>query len=202
MPDYVLPKAPRRRGRPRGGASDARARILEAAAHEFSEHGYDAATMRGIAARAGVDAALLHHYFGGKSELFMEVVDFPIRPDRDLPSILDGPRDEVGERVVRYILETWERPEVRRRGIAVLRAAIGNRLTTPLLAEFLARELLPRIAGTVEGEDSALRAALAGSQIAGLLLGRYVLRVRPLVEASVDELVTRVGATIQAYLGA
>jgi AcrR family transcriptional regulator len=201
VPDYALPKTPRRRGRPRGGASDARERILAAAADEFSERGYDAATMRGIAARAGVDAALVHHYFGGKSDLFTEVVDLPIRPDRDLAGVLDGPRAETGRRIVRYLLEAWEHPEVQRRGVVVIRAAVGNRLTSPLLAQFLTRELLPRIAGSIEGPDAELRAALVGSQLAGMLLGRYVLRVAPLAEAGVDELVSRVGAAVQTYIG-
>jgi AcrR family transcriptional regulator len=201
VPEYALPKTPRRRGRPRGGASDARERILAAAADEFSERGYDAATMRGIASRAGVDAALVHHYFGGKSDLFTEVVDLPIRPDRDIAAVLDGPRPQTGERVVRYLLEAWERPEVQRRGVVILRAAVGNRLTAPLLAEFLSRELLPRIAGSIRGDDAELRAALVGTQLAGMLLGRYVLRVAPLAQASVDELVTRVGAAVQTCLG-
>lgn len=200
MAEYVVPTPKRRRGRPRAGESDARERILAAAVEEFGEAGYDGATIRGIAARAGVDSALVHHHFGTKADLFGETIRAPMRPDLALPEILAGPRDEVGVRIVRYILETWEQPEVRRRGVVLLRTAIGNKLTTPLLAGFLSRELLSRIAHALEVEDADLRATLAASQIAGLLIARYVLRLPALAEASVDELVVRVAPTIQRYL--
>lgn len=200
MPSTAVPQ-PRRRGRPpRGQAGDARARILAAAADEFGELGYDGATMRGIAARAGVDPSLLHHYFGTKADLLGEVVDAPMRPDLEVPRLLDGPRDALGAGIVRYVLEAWESPSTRARGTALLRAAIGNKLTTPLLAGFLSRELVGRIAARLDTEDGALRASLAASQIAGLLVARYVLRLAPLAEASVDELVERIGPTIQRYL--
>lgn len=200
MPDYAVPAPKRRRGRPRAGESDARERILAAAIDEFGEAGYDGATMRGIAARAGVDPALVHHHFGTKADLFGETVGAPMRPDRVLPGILAGPRDEVGERIVRYILESWEEPEVRRRGVVLLRTAIGNKLTTPLLAGFLSRELLSRIARALDVPDAELRASLVASQVAGLLIARYVLRLPALAEASVDELVERIAPNVQAYL--
>jgi AcrR family transcriptional regulator len=189
----------RRRGRPRG-RSDARERILAAATEEFGESGYDAATVRAIAARAGVDSALVHHYFGTKADLFAATVDIPIRPDRAIPVILAGPRDEVGEAVVRFVLEQLERPEARKRAVALLRSALGNRLATPLLAGFLQRELIGRIAGALDVPDAALRASLVGSQIAGLLIARYVVQLPALADASVDELVARVGPTVQRYL--
>jgi AcrR family transcriptional regulator len=194
------PPPRRRRGRPRGGASGARDRIVAAATDEFGEHGYDAATMRGIAARAGVDAALVHHYFGSKADLFTETVGVPMRPDVDIPALLDGPVEGLGERVVRYVLEAWDRPEVRRPGILLVRTAIGNRLTTPLLVGFLSRELLERIAARLDAPDAALRASLVASQVGGLIVTRYVLKLPALTEASVDELVARVGPTVQRYL--
>jgi AcrR family transcriptional regulator len=198
--EYVVPAPQRRRGRPRAGASDARERILAAAIDEFGENGYDGATMRGIAARAGVDSALVHHYFGTKADLFGETIHAPMRPDLVLPEILAGPRDAVGERIVRYLLTTWEQPEVRRRGVVLLRTAIGNKLTTPLLAGFLSRELLSRIARALEVPDAELRASLVASQVAGILIARYVLRLPALAEASVDDLVERVAPTVQRYL--
>ena len=192
-------KAPRRRGRPRGG-TDSRARIIGAAVDEFGEQGYDAATIRSIAARAGVDSALVHHYFGTKADLFAEAVGIPLRPDIDVPGILAGPPEEVGDRLIRYVLEAFEQPEVRRRGVMLLRTAIGSRLTTPLLAGFLSRELLTRVARRLDVDDADLRASLVASQIAGMLIARYVLRLPALADASVDELVARVGPTVQRYL--
>lgn len=192
-------RAPKKRGRPRG-VSDARDRIIAAAVDEFGEHGYDGSTIRSIAARADVDSALVHHYFGTKADLFAEAVGIPLRPDIDVPAIVAGPRDTVGERLVRYVLEAFEQPDIRRRGVMLIRTAIGSRLATPLLAGFLSRELIGKIATTLGVSDAELRATLVASQIAGLLLARYVLRLAPIAAASVDDLVVRVGPTVQRYL--
>src|SRR6478735_6999984 len=196
MPEYAVPK-PRRRGRPRGGESGARERILASAVDEFGDQGYDGATICNIAARAGVDSALVHHYFGTKADLFAEAGGAPMRPDIDVPAILAGPRDALGEHLVRYVLEAWERPDVRKQGVVLLRSAIGNRFATPLLAGFLSRELLGRIAAELDVSDAELRASLAASQVAGLLIGRYVLKLPALAAASADELVKRVGPSVQ-----
>ncbi|HWM16156.1 MAG TPA: TetR family transcriptional regulator [Microbacterium sp.] len=200
MPEYAVPTPKRRRGRPKAGESDAQERIVAAAIDEFGELGYDGTTMRGIAARAGVDSALVHHYFGTKADLFAQTVGAPMRPDIDIPALLEGPDDGLGERIVRYILEAWEHPEIRKRGVMLLRSGIGNRLTTPLVAAFLQRELLGRIAARIDAPDAAFRASLVASQIAGLLIARYVLQLPTLAAASVDEIVEQVGPTVQRYL--
>lgn len=191
--------SPRRRGRPRGG-SDARARIVAAATEEFAQGGYDGATMRAIATRAGVDSALVHHYFGTKADLFAEIIGAPLRPDLDIPTLLEGDRDRLGEGIVAYILGRFENPDVRRRGVLLLRNAIGNRLATPLLAGFLSRELLSRITDAIGGDDAELRASLAASQIAGMLVARYILALPGIATAPVDDLVRWIGPTIQRYL--
>lgn len=189
----------RGRGRP-PGESDARARIVAAAVHEFGEHGYEGATVRAIAGRAGVDAALVHHYFGAKADLFAEVTDFPLRPDLEVPRILRGPRDEAGERIVRFVLQSFERPEVRKRGVIVLRTAISGKLTAPLVTGFLSKEMLPRIAAELDAPDATLRASLVASQISGLLITRYLVKLPAMADAPIDELVARIGPTIQRYL--
>ncbi|SFS14717.1 transcriptional regulator, TetR family [Microbacterium sp. cf046] len=200
MPEYAVPTPKRRRGRPRGGESDAQQRIIAAAVDEFGELGYDGATMRAIAARAGVDSALVHHYFGTKADLFAQTVGAPMRPDLDIPALLEGPQDALGERIVRYVLDAWERPETRKRGVTLLRTGVGNRLTTPLLAGFLQRELIGRIAARIDAPDAAFRASLVASQIAGMLLARYVLQLPAIAGASVDDIVARVGPTVQHYM--
>lgn len=200
MPEFAVPTPHRRRGRPKGGESGAQERIVAAAIDEFADLGYDGATMRGIAARAGVDSALVHHYFGTKAELFAQTVGAPMRPDVDIPALLDGPDDGLGQRVVRYVLEAWERPDTRKRGVLLVRAGLGNRLTTPLIAGFLQRELIGRIAARAKAPDATLRASLAASQIAGLLIARYVLQLPALAAADVDDLVAQVGPTVQRYL--
>lgn len=189
----------RGRGRPPGD-SDARERIAAAAMHEFGEHGYDGATMRAIAARAEVDPALVHHYFGAKADLFAEVAGFPVRPDREVPAILRERRSDAGERIVRFVLEAFERPDVRKRGVMVLRTAVSGKLTGPLVTGFLSRELLPRIAAELDAPDAELRATLVASQVAGLIIARYIVELPAMKEASMGELVERIGPTIQRYL--
>lgn len=201
-PSATAPRATgrRRRGRPRKGESDARERILVAATEEFGERGYDAATTRGIAARAGVDSALLHHHFGTKAELFAASIATPMRPDLAVPEILTGPREHTGERIVGYILGVWETPPLRARALILVKTGLTSNLAAPVLAGFLRRELLDKVATSLDTPDAGLRADLAASQVAGLIVGRYLLRLPDLADAPVQELVIRVGATIQRYL--
>jgi AcrR family transcriptional regulator len=190
----------RRRGRPRKGESDARDRILAAATDEFGEHGYDASTTRAIAGRAGVDPALLHHHFGTKADLFAASIGAPLRPDLAVPEILTGPREQTGERLVAYVLAMWDSPTVGPRALVMLRTSLASKRATPLLAGFLRRELLDKVAAGLDAPDAGLRADLAASQIAGLIIARYVLRLPDLVAAPTDVLVARVGATVQGHL--
>lgn len=191
--------AKRGRGRPVGG-SDARERILAAAAVEFEHGGYDATTIRSIAGRAGVDPALVHHHFGSKADLFGTVTDIPLRPDKEVPAILAGPREQVGERIVRYVLTSLEDPARRRGAIALVRTAVGSKAGSGLLVGFLSRELIGRVAHELGTPDAGLRATLVGSQIVGLLVARYVIELPHLADADVEELVARVGPTVQRYL--
>lgn len=190
---------PRRRGRPRGG-SDAREKILEAAATEFAQQGYDATTVRAIAARAGVDPALVHHHFGSKADLFGTVTDVPMRPDKEVPAILAGPREQVGEQIVRYVLTTLEDPARRRRSVALVRTAVGNKAGSGLLIGFLSRELIGRVAHQLGTPDAGLRANLVASQIVGLIVARYVIQLPDVATADIEDLVQRVGPTVQRYL--
>lgn len=201
MPSYSVPRPRRRRGRPRAGESaDRRERIVAAAVEEFAEHGYDSATMRGIAARAGVDPALLHHYFGTKADLFGETIGAPMRPDLELPGILAGPREEIGVSLARYLLTTLDDPVVRKRAVIIVRTGIGNTMTTPLLAGFLRREVVGRITQALGVPDAELRASLVASQVAGLIVARYILQLPGIATADIDDLVERVGPTLQRYL--
>lgn len=195
------PEQPRRRrGRPRAGEADGRTRILAAAAAEFEAKGYEGTSMRGVAAAAGVDSALVHHHFGSKADLFTAVVDVPLRPDRLIAEALVGPRDEIAARLVRAVIVNWDTPEVSRRGGALLRASLGSRVTTPVVAGFFRRELIGAMVRHLDAPDAELRASLAASQIAGLILGRYILRLPELRAASVDTLVDRIAPTIHGYL--
>lgn len=201
MPNHASTPSKRGRGRPRAGESlDRREQIIAAAAEEFAERGYDGATMRGIAARAEVDSSLLHHYFGSKSDLFGATVGAPMRPDLEIPKILTGPRDELGAGIVRYLLTALDDSAVRKRAVVLVRAGIGNKVMTPLFAGFLQREVLRKVMKALDVPDAELRASLVASQIAGLIVARYILQLPGIATAGIDELVERVGPTLQRYL--
>jgi len=189
--------------RPRGrrpANQDTRSLIVETARAEFAERGYDAATLRGIARRASVDPALLHHYFKGKAGLFAEVIAMPIDTRRVVASIVDGPPDQVGERIVRTFLSIWDAPESRDRFTTIVRSALSNEQAAAALREFITRELLVKIAAQSGAKDARLRATMAASQMVGIALVRYIVKVKPLATASVDEIVALVGPSLQAYL--
>lgn len=193
--------AGRRRGRPRGRASgDGRDRILAAATGEFHERGYESATIRSIARRAGVDSALVHHYFGDKAGLFTEVVRVPLRPDLIVAGVMEGPADRFGELLVRRVLTAWGHPAVRPAATALMRTAVGTGAGATMVRSFLKRELLGQLARHLEAPDAELRASLAASQMAGLLIMRFVMEIEPLASAPVDEVVALVGPVIQWHL--
>jgi len=189
----------RRSGR-RPGESSAREDILAAAGTEFAEHGFDRATIRGIAGQAGVDPALVIHYFGSKDALFAEVLQLPVRPREVFTRAAAADSGRIGETVARAFLEAWEPPEQRVRLTAMLRSATTNETAMRILRELLVREVFAPMTETLAVPDGELRATLVGSQFVGLALMRYVGGVEPLASASIDELVAAIGPTVQRYL--
>ncbi|WP_285116120.1 TetR family transcriptional regulator [Leifsonia sp. fls2-241-R2A-40a] len=192
----------RRPGRPRKerGAASARAGILRAAAEEFAERGYEAASLRAIARRAGVDSALVHHYFDGKPDLFAATLEAPLRPDRMLEIVLAGPREAVGESLVRYLLEQLDDDKSARRMIVILRTILGSGPGTRMVREFLSREVLSKLAALSDEPDATLRGELAASQLVGVMMTRYGLQVEPIASTPAEELVRRVGPVLQYHL--
>lgn len=190
---------PRRVGR-RPGNADTRGAVLAAARSEFAARGYEKASMRGIARAAGVDSALVHHYFGTKDELFLAALDFPLDPRQLAQQVLGGDPDTVGERLVRFALNLWERPDVRERLVAVLRAAATNERFARLVRGFMVGELVARVAAGMRVPQPELRVELAMSQIVGLAMARFVVGLEPLASASDEDLVALVGPTLQRYL--
>jgi AcrR family transcriptional regulator len=193
---------PRRRGRPRGANSgDTKARIVSAAAAEFGEHGYEATSIRAVARRAGVDAALVHHYFDDKAALVTAVVAVPLRPDRIVQGALDGPVDELGARLLRALLAAWDTPSVRPAATVALRSAIGRGPVARMIREFLRREIMLRIATELsDAPDAELRAELAASQLVGVIMTRYVIGFEPIASLPADELIARVAPAVQWHL--
>jgi AcrR family transcriptional regulator len=199
MTGSMDPTARRGRGRPAGG-SDARERILAAAREEFVARGYDAVSLRGIARTARVDPALLHHYFEGKEQVFTAAMRLDVDPREIATSVVAGPREQTGERLVRFFLAVWSDPERRTPFLALLAAAVSNEAAATMAREFLASALLGRIAEAVDAPDAGLRAGLAAAQLLGLGVTRFVLAVEPVASATEDEVVALVGPVVQAYL--
>jgi len=193
--------APARRSGRRPGNPGTRDAVLTAARQAFAEKGFDGATIRGIASAAGVDPALVHHYFGSKDKLFLAAIEAPANPADLLPEALAGGRDALGHNVVRLLLRVWDGP-MQPAALALVRSAIGNEWTSKLLREFLVTQVLRRVVGTLDMpvREREIRGSLAASQLIGLVVGRYVLKLEPLASASPEWLAATIGPNVQRYL--
>lgn len=175
--------------------------MLAAARETFAEKGFDGATIRAIAAAAGVDPALVHHYFGTKDALFLAAVEAPADPADLLSQVTVGGPDGLGERLLRTFLRVWDGP-IQSAGLALVRSAVASEWTARLLREFLVTRVIRRVVGTLdvpEAEREA-RGSLIASQLVGLVMARYVLRIEPLASAPAEALVEAVAPTLQRYL--
>jgi AcrR family transcriptional regulator len=190
----------RRSGR-RPGNQDTRSSILQAARNAFAEKGFDHASIRAIAAEAGVDAALVHHYFGTKEKLFLAALNSPIDPAEVVPQALQGPREQAGERLVRLVLSIWDSP-AGTAALAVFRSALSNEWTARLLREFVVVQVLRRTVAelAIDPAEAPLRAGLVATQMAGLIVSRYVLKIDPLPDTDVEVLVAAIGPNVQRFL--
>lgn len=188
------------RGR-RPGTSTTRDEVLEAARRRFAEAGYDGASIRGIAAAAGVDPALVLHFFGSKENLFREAVAWPFDPAALEPVILHGGSRGLGERLARVFLQQWDDPATRRSLLAVLRGALTHEESATLLRQFLRDLLLRRLADVLEGSDQALRVELAAAHLLGVAIVRHLLQLEPLASAPAGDLASRLGPALDRDLG-
>ncbi|WP_410636113.1 TetR family transcriptional regulator [Amycolatopsis sp. cmx-4-83] len=182
----------------RPGQTETREKILDAARHRFAELGYDGATVRGIAADAGVNAALLHHFFGSKQALFAAAMNLPVNPASLVPAILAGPREGVGERLVRAFLAVWAAPEGRTPFIAMLRAAATNEQVAVMMRQFIERTVLAEVARALDVPK--IRVTGIAAQMMGVALLRYVIRLPPLAGADDEEIVALLAPVAQYYL--
>jgi AcrR family transcriptional regulator len=187
------------RGR-RPGASGSRAAILNAARRHFGEVGYERATIRRIATVARVDPALVLHFFGSKDGLFSAAMDFP-RPDTVIPQVFGPGTKGLGERVATFFLTLWE-SEAGPGLVGMLRSVHTSDKAAAMMREFIATELLSRVAPTLTGRARELRATLAVSHLIGVAVMRYVIRLEPIASAPPSLLAKRIGATIQRYFDA
>jgi AcrR family transcriptional regulator len=184
----------------RPGPSSTRASILAAAVECFAANGYDATSMRHIAAVAGVDPALVRRFFGGKEQLFAEMATALIVPERAVAAVTEGAAEAAGERLLRYFLSllgdvTYPGPL-----LGLIRSAVTSEHAAGLLRRLLAEQVLGEIAASLRSETAELGAALAASQLVGLAIARYAVRLDALATADPDDLVRWIAPVIQSYL--
>ncbi len=195
----VEPKpATRSRGR-RGAGADTKAALLDAAKAVFAEFGYDNATVRMIAARADVDPAMVNHWFGGKQRLFAAaVLELPVNPFDLLDGLMDGPDEELGERMVRLFLTIWDTDGGRMP--ALVRSITQQEATANAIRDLFVNHIIEPLVRRLGSDQSALRATLCGSQMVGLGMLRYVLKFEPLASTDREALVAAVAPNLQRYL--
>jgi AcrR family transcriptional regulator len=184
----------------RAGESGTRASILAAARRLFATEGADGTTIRAVAQAAGVDPALVMHYFGSKDGLFQAAIEWPIDMGEAMGRVVKGDIDGLGERVVRFYLELWEDEATRHPLEIIMRGAMRRQADTRLLTEFVHDQIVERLAGALSGPDAELRGSHIPSTLVGLAMARYILRLPPLADLEADEVVAIVAPTIQRYV--
>jgi AcrR family transcriptional regulator len=188
-----------RRGR-RPGPNSSRQAVLDAARARFASDGFAGTTIRLVAADAGVDVAQVMQFFRSKDELFAAVMAFPVSALERFNTLLEGPDEHLGERVVRAYLTAWEGiPEESEPLMATLRGAFVNEQARDQLRGFIQSRLL---AGTSErlDSDAALRAGLVSSMLVGMVISRRIIGVPTLVAADPEELIRVIAPAIQQIL--
>ena len=189
----------RRRGR-RPGGTDTKAALLNAAREVFTESGYDGATVRAIATRAGVDAAMVNHWFGSKEGLFVKaVMQLPFEPADLIQAVTDGPPETLGQRIVRTFLTIWDSTGGGH-FTALIRSVSSHEQAAHVLHDFFVKQVFTHIAGSVASDNIQFRGSLVGSQIVGMGIARYVLKFEPIASADVETMVKAVAPNIQRYL--
>jgi len=188
----------RPRGRRRAG-ENTRAALLDAARVEFTERGFDGATVRGIAQRAGMDPAMVNHWFGGKDGLFVAALQLPVDPEDIIRRVLDGEPSQIAERVLRTFLSVWD-TNGGGAFTALVRSVASHEGAARMMREFVSRMIFGRIVSVVAPDRPELRTALCGTQIAGLAMVRYVIRLEPLASADHDTVVAAIAPNLQRYL--
>ncbi|HLZ95854.1 MAG TPA: TetR family transcriptional regulator [Candidatus Dormibacteraeota bacterium] len=182
----------------RPGAGGTRDKILAAARAQFAKHGYDGATIRGIASAARVDPKLVLHYFDSKEGAFGAAIDFPFDPAAAIPALLEPGIEGLGVRIAEFFLEVWDSP-AGVRAHALVRSMVTSKSAARLMRDFVSKEVLARVARALELDQPQLRASLAASQLVGLAMLRYVLKVEPLASASGADVAAWIGPTLQRY---
>ena len=185
------------RGR-RPGSPDTRAAILDAARTMFAANGVSATSVRAVAAKAGVDPALVHHYFGSKDDLFVAALSLPVDPREVLaPVVALGP-DGAGERLLRVFLSVWDDPELQLPLLGLARSLLDPS-GKELMRDGFLKVVIGPLGAALGIDEPERRMPLVASQVLGLIVMRYLLEVEPVASMPADELVAIYGPTLQRY---
>lgn len=185
----------------RVGAPDTRSEILTAARKVFAESGYDRATVRSIAAEADVDPSLIYHYFGTKDQLFATTIDLPFPPVEALESVFTSQPSDIGERLAQTFFLIWEQEAARESLLGILRSAMGGEdQAVEAFRQFLTGAILHEISPLIPGERPELRAVLMASQLVGVAMTRYVMKLEPIASAPIEDIVDLVAPRVQSYV--
>ena len=190
------PSVPRRGRRP--GAPDTRAAILDAARELFATSGFAGTTMRAVGAAAGVDAALVHHYFGSKDDLFLAALELRIDPREALAPVAVGGVAGAGERLMRTFVQVWDDEAARLPLLALVRG-MAEPSGQQLLRDGFQRMAMGPLGEALGLDQPERRMALVGSQLIGIIVLRYLLELEPLVSLTTDQLVATYAPTMQSY---
>lgn len=139
------------------------------------------------------------HYFDSKDGVFRAAIQFPVDPAEFIPKLLEPGLEGLGERLTRFFVEAWDSPAGSPL-IAVIRSVVGNEEAAALMRDFVTREVLGRLARVLDLDQPQLRASLVASQLVGLAMLRYVIKLEPVASAGAEEIVAWVGPTLQRYL--
>jgi len=189
----------KRTGRPAGSISS-KGRVLDAARAEFAAHGFNGTTTRAVAKSAGVDSALIHHFFLTKHGLFAVAIQDAFAVPDLLPTVLDGAPERCGERLVRAFVSHWEAAEMHLRVIAVLRSVVSSPAADEAVRGFLGAEVLLPVTKALGRKKPELRAALIGVQLLGLAVQRYLVGSEQVVALRAEQLVFSAADVCQRYL--
>jgi AcrR family transcriptional regulator len=198
MGEAATTRTPRTGRRP--GASGTREAILESACRLFRERGYDATTIRAIAADAGVDPALVMHFFGSKARMFVSAVEWPIDPECEVPRVLARGPDHVGEELARLFVTKWDDERERSPVLVMLRSAMSEPSAGALLREFMVSEFFVPIVTAIGRDHGERRGAFVASQVLGVGFVRHVLGVEPLASDDPEHVIATIAPTLQRYL--
>jgi AcrR family transcriptional regulator len=186
----------------RPGNQDTREAILRSARAAFADRGFDQASIRQIATGAGVDPALVHHYFGTKDQLFLATVEAPIDPANLLSQVLGGDVQQLPERLVRTFVRVWDDPVTGSAAVALVRSGLQHDWSARMLREFVTTQILRRVLTQLDlaPAETPMRGSLIASQMIGLAMIRYVLKLEPLASADPEVVVASLAPTIRRYL--